>query len=279
MNGYSSLTEILTIRYLQRKKRPYVLYVNGGVIHEDPKWRYRLKTKLVSGANYYFAPTPYIDPYLIHYGARQEQIMHYPYATVFNKDIIKEKISLEAKANFWKNLKIKKGPVFISAGQFVERKNNIRILELWKKRPKSNQLLLIGSGPDEAKYRRFITDNELKNVYILPYQKRDRLLELMSYANGLIILSKEDIYGHVVNESLSQGVPVISSRRVMAALHLIKEGQNGFLVDLQDDDVIMQAISDLCSSDMFTACRETAINNTIEVMVAHHLEAFKRIIA
>lgn len=277
MNGYSSITEILTIRFLQRKKIPYVLYVNGGVIHEDPKWRKQLKTKLVKGASYYFSPTTYVDPYLIHYGANPERILHYPYATIYEKDIAKQPLTMEAKAAFWKKLQIKKGPVFISAGQFVDRKNNMRVLQLWSKRPKSNQLLLIGSGPDEAKYRRYISEHDLKNVSILPYQKRERLLELTRHADGFIILSKEDIYGHVINEALSQGVPVISSRHVMAALHLVVDGVNGYLVDLDDDDEILQAISNLSKTDMFHACVATSKTNTFEQMVAHHIKAFDRI--
>lgn len=277
MNGYSSITEILTIRFLQRKKIPYILYVNGGVIHEDPPWRKRLKTKLVKGASHYFSPTAFVDPYLIHYGAAPEKIFHYPYATIFEKDIAAQPLTLDEKTAFWKKLQIKKGPVFISAGQFVDRKNNMRVLQLWSKRPKSNQLLLIGSGPDEAKYRRYIEEKQLKNVYILPYQKRERLLELTRHADGFIILSKEDIYGHVINESLSQGVPVISSRHVMAALHLVEEGVNGHLVDLDDDDVILQAISNISKTSMFDACTATAKRNTFEHMVAHHLEAFRHI--
>ncbi|HAV20105.1 MAG TPA: hypothetical protein DCX17_03670 [Firmicutes bacterium] len=277
MNGYSSFTEILTIKYLQRKKRPYVLYVNGGVIHEDPRWRLNLKTKLVSGATHYFSPSTHVDSYLRHYGAQQEQIIHYPYATIYDGDIAAEKISLKQKHSFWKSLNIPDGPVFISAGQFIDRKNNIGILKIWCDRPQDNQLLLIGSGPDELKYQHFITEHKMKNVHIIPYQKRHNLLNLMRYATGFIILSKEDIYGHVINESLSQGLPVISSRHVMAALHLIKNAENGFLVDLEDTDAINNAITTLIKKDLFANCTATSRGNTIEKMVDHHLQTFANI--
>lgn len=277
MNGYSSLTEIMTIKYLIKKRIPYVLYVNGGVIHEDPKWRYNLKRLLVSHASYYFSPTTYVDPYLIHYGADKSNIIHYPYATIYDRHIRNKAPSIQEKQAFWVNYGINSGPVFISAGQFVDRKNNIEILKIWQNRPKTNQLVLIGSGPEESHYRRFIRDNNMTNVSIIPYQKRDNLFEFMTHATGFIILSKEDIYGHVINESLSQGLPVISSRRVMAALHLIEQGKNGFLVDVEDEDTINNAISHLVSNDMFDACVATAKEQTIETMVRHHLQAFERI--
>ncbi len=278
MNGYSSLTEIITIRYLLRMKRHYVLYVNGGVVHEDPPWRYKLKRQLVSGASHYFAPTTYVDDYLCHYGAQKDKIIHYPYATIYTHDILKKARSAIEKNNFWKKLNINKGPVFISAGQFVDRKNNIRVLQIWEKRPNNNQLLLVGSGPDEKKYRDYIAAHHLDNVTIMPYQKRDQLLNMMGYATGFIILSKEDIYGHVINESLSQGLPVISSRRVMAALHLITQGENGFLVDLDDEDVIHGAITSLIKEDRYESCVNTAKNQTIEAMVTQHLDSFEKLL-
>jgi glycosyltransferase involved in cell wall biosynthesis len=51
-----------------------------------------------------------------------------------------------------------------------------------------------------------------------------------------VFLSKEDIYGHVINEALSQGLPVVSSSHVNAAAHLIKNGYDGFLIDLGDPE-------------------------------------------
>jgi len=278
MNGYSSLTEIMTICYMQRQKIPYVLYVNGGVIHTDPKWRYRLKRKLVTGAFAYFSPTPHVDPYLIHYGAAQDKIIHYPYATIHERQLAVKKATSGDRNQLLGQLGLPPHEYFISAGQFVDRKNNMAVLKLWADTNRREHLLLVGSGPDENDYRRYIKDHDLRNVHILPYQKKSDLLPMIRHALGFIILSKEDIYGHVVNEALSQGVPVVSSDHVMAARHLIKNGRNGFIVDVADVNAVTQALDDVKKHDMFEACVATARDQTLEAMVAHHLDAFEALL-
>ncbi|MFA5235327.1 MAG: glycosyltransferase family 4 protein [Bacilli bacterium] len=278
MNGYSSLTEIVTINYLQRTHRPYVLYVNGGVVRKDPPWRKRLKTRLISRAAHYFAPAPQVDDYLIHYGANPALIVRYPYATLFHKDLSRELIGKDQRITFWKRLGIPRDNVFLSAGQFVSRKNNTLLLSLWAKRSPDDHLVLVGSGPEEAKYRRFIEDNDLHNVHLIGYQRHEDLLNFMAHAEAFIILSKEDIYGHVVNESLSQGTPVIGSSRVIAARHLIKDGYNGFVVDPENENGINQAIDQIQGQDTRRGCLDTAAQFTIETMVAQHLAAFQNLV-
>ncbi len=278
MNGYSSLTEIMTINYLQRTRQPYVLYVNGGVVHQDPPWRHRLKTRLISRAEKYFSPAPQVDDYLIHYGANPKSIIRYPYATVFHRELSQETISQERKIAFWKHLGIPQDNVLLSAGQFVPRKNNVLLLSLWAQRSHDNHLVLIGSGPEEAKYRRFIEKNRLNNVHLVGYQRHEDLLNFMAHAEAFIILSKEDIYGHVVNEALSQGTPVIGSARVIAARHLLKDGHNGFVVEPEDEAAINQAIDRVQAHNMRRACLDTAASFTIETMVAQHLAALRTLV-
>jgi len=278
MNGYSSLTEMMTIFYLQNHGIPYVLYINGGVIHADPKWRFALKRKLVSGAKAFFSPTKHIDSYLLHYGAEHQRIIHYPYATVFANQLAKERANAEERDRLLETYGVPTGAYFISAGQFISRKNNMQTLKYWAHSNRSENLLLVGSGPDEGGYRQLVKDHKMSNVFILSYLPKAKLLPLIHNAIGFIILSHEDIYGHVVNESLSQGTPVISSPHVMASRELLREGKNGFLVNTQDDTSIDKALSYVKTHDMFDACVATSAAYTIEAMVTHHLEAFKKLV-
>ena len=59
-----------------------------------------------------------------------------------------------------------------------------------------------------------------------------------------VFSSNEDIYGHVINEALSQGLPVISTPNVNASQHLIKDGINGYIVNNIDSDDFRQKIKD-----------------------------------
>ncbi len=270
MNGYSTLTEILAIRYLQRTKTPYALYVNGGIIRNESNFKYLFKKSLIEKAFLYFSPCEEADDYLLHYGAKKEAIRHYPYSTIYEKEIATPEMIGKEKEKRKESLGVTGKTVFVSSGQFIERKNHLELLNLWKQVPENNVLFLIGSGQQAEIYKDFVKKNGLKHVYIRSYMKRSDLLDFYRNCDVFITLSKEDIYGHMINEALSQGLPVISSNKVVSAKHLIKDNVNGFLVDYSDHARVLSAISTIQKKHFENSAIETARLNTIEHMVAAH---------
>ena len=107
--------------------------------------------------------------------------------------------------------------------------------------------------------------------------KRDELFSLMRACDGFITLSKEDIYGHTINEALGMGLPVVSSNQVISARHLLKNGENGYIVHLGHKEEIQFAINKVDSS-MFLRAIETAKHNTFEESAKRHIEIFKELI-
>ncbi len=276
MNGYSTLAEILAIRYMIRKKIPYALYVNGGFIHTDSAWKYRFKTKLISHAFRYYAPSEKIDSYLLHYGARKEDIRYYPYATISEKEIATSPLSKEEKENILQSYHLPtKTPIFISVGQFIPRKNMMLLLEIFRLHPNLH-LLLVGGGKEETKYRQYMEQYHMNNVTILPFLPRKQLFPLMRACHSLILLSKEDIYGHVINEALSQGIGVIASDKIIAAQTLIQNGIQGYIVSNQNHDMIHQAIELSLQKSFFDEAIAVAKQNTYEQSAACHIALWKK---
>ena len=101
----------------------------------------------------------------------------------------------------------------------------------------------------------------------LPYQlvewnKKD-LFEVLKSGDYFITLSREDIFGHTTLEAMANGLPVISSDRVVASKDLIVNGENGFLVDINKEEEIKKALDNANSLNPMKAIR-TAKKNTIE---------------
>ena len=140
---------------------------------------------------------------------------------------------------------------------------------------RSETLLVIGSGPQKDEYLNYIKENNLNNVIVRDFMKKDELMSLLPACDYFITLSLQDIYGHTTNEAMAKGLPVISSKKVVSSLHLIKQGENGYLVDLVDEDII-QAIENI-KPEMSINALKTASMNTIESMAEAHKEIFKRI--
>ena len=240
MNGYSHLAEIKAIKYMAKHHIPFSLLINGGVIRNKEFFlKRKFKTNIVNKAEFYMSPSKKSNEYLEYYGAKKENIYNYPYSN-FSLNEIKENESInvnEIRKQY--NLPLDK-KIFINPSQFIDRKNNMLLLEIFKDR--KEHLVLVGSGEEENKYRDFISKNNMENVSIIPFLKKNELFKLLRSVDAFITLAKLDIFGHTTLEALANGLPVISSDKVISSLEYVKNGYNGFIVNIDNKEEIGSAI-------------------------------------
>lgn len=263
MNGYSHLAEIKTIKYLHRHHIKFGLLINGGIIRKKEFFlKKAYKKSLIKKASYYISPSKESNKYLEYYGADSSRIYNYYYSNYSQSEI--SFASSEQKLLYRKkyNLPLDK-KIFINPSQFIERKNNLYLISLFKDR--EDYLLLVGEGNQLHKYQEYIAQNNMNNVIIMPFKSKDELFELYKASDVHITLSKEDIFGHTVLESFSNGVPVISSRSVISSLEYVKDGYNGYLVDLNDRESIIKAMDNVNESfnkNALESAKETTFENS-----------------
>lgn len=273
MNGYSHLAEIKAIKYMAKHHIKFGLLINGGVIRKHEFYfKKAYKKSLIKAASYYLSPSKESNKYLEYYGANPNNIYNYYYSN-YSKDEIsfatnEQKLELRNKYNLPLDKKI-----FINPSQFIERKNNLYLLSFFKDR--DDVLLLVGEGKLQSKYEEYIKHNNMSNVIILPFKDKKKLFELYKASDCHITLSKEDIFGHTILESFSNGIPVISSTSVISALEYIKDGKNGFLVENSDKNAIISALDNINES-MNKNAFETAKLTTFENSALSIYEILKK---
>ena len=261
MNGYSTFAEMKAIRYMIKHHIPYVLQINGGVIKKESKLKKKIKTYYISHAAKYFSPCTEADKYLIYYGAKKENIFHYPYGNYFSREVIEKPLTRNEKDAIRRKYNLPLNRLFVNASQFIDRKNNMELLSIFKDRKET--LLLIGEGNELKKYNDFIVNNKIQNVIILPFKAKEDLFEYFRACDGFISLAKEDIFGHTIIEALANGLPVIASNKVNSALEYIKDGYNGYIVDIEDENTINKAIDEIVNINALN-CVKSVKNNTFE---------------
>lgn len=278
MNGWHTLSEIFALNYLKKHRKSYVFYINGGIIRpKESHFMKRLKTHYISGADLYFSPDENSNRYLTYYGAEQGKIVNYPYSTIYENEILKQPLTRTEKGSLRSELNIHGTKIFISCGQFIARKNYARLIEYWSNQPSDYTLILIGGGKEKRKYQKLIKKHALQNVILKDFMDKQSLFKYFQAADGYLFPSKEDIYGHVVNEALSQGLPVISNINVNSALCLINNGQNGYIVNFDNDKEISDSIAHVINDEaMPYEALKTARENTIEKMAKRHVTIFKK---
>ena len=273
MNGYSHYAEIKAIRYMNKAKIKYGLLINGGLAKPNEFFLKKLyKTSLVKTADFYLSPSKHSNDYLIYYGAKKDKIFNYSYSNYSKLEInnaSKEEIN-EIRAKY--NLPLDK-KIFINPCQFIERKNNIYLMSLFKNR--DDVLLLVGQGKLEKEYKEYIKANNLNNVIIIPFMDKKDLFDLYKASDVHITLSKRDIFGHTILESFANGTPAISSNQVISSIEYIKNGHNGYIVDLNNETEILLAM-DKCDKTLGKNALISAANNTYENSGLTIYEAIKK---
>lgn len=260
MNGYSHLAEIKAIRYMSRHNIKFGLLINGGLVKKESFIKKQIKTSLIKKAHYYLSPSKVSSDYLAYYGADKNTIHQYVYSNLYESEIIDSPVIDKTDLRKRFNLPLDK-KIFINPCQFIDRKNNMQLLHLFKGR--NDFLLLVGDGVEKDKYLRYIKENNMDNVMILPYQDKATLLDLYKASDVHITLSKEDIFGHTVLEAFANGLPVISSNKVASSLVYVKDGYNGYIVDLNNNKDILDKM-DIVDGSLAANAIKSAKDNTFE---------------
>ena len=276
MNGYSHFAEMKAIKYLKKTHTPYVLYINGGTIKSKECFiKKNLKKRYISVAKCYFSPDEESNKYLVYYGANEKDILNYPYSTIFENEIVKNEPN---KKELRKELNLNFEKVFVSSGQLIKRKNYISLVKEWEKFPKEYGLVLIGDGKQRKEIENLIKTENLSNVLVTGFLKHEEMFKYFKASDAFLFPSKEDIYGHVINEALSQGVPVISTNKVNSATKLIKNGVNGFVLEKLEGEEFKTSVDKILKLNTFFECIKTAKDNTIEKMAEAHIKMIEEAI-
>lgn len=136
--------------------------------------------------------------------------------------------------------------VFI--GQIIERKG---VLLLWDavqpllaQSPRLS-VTFVGEGSQRTQLLEAIARSGWTDRVTAPgAQPYDRVYEILSHADALVLPSRWDGWGLVVNEALAAGVPVIVSDHCGAS-DLIREGVNGFVVPAGSVEALQGAVERL----------------------------------
>lgn len=165
------------------------------------------------------------------------------------------------------------GPLrLIWAGTFSVRKGAHYLLEAWRQwsAAKHATLDVFGSVSLPSSVARDVSGIRFHGP--IP---RDRLLKEYLRADALIFPTLCDGFGMVVNEALSRGLPVITTRRAGAA-DLIRDGENGRLIEHGSSAAILEVL-EWCASnrDALRALRPSALSSAESWQWPHYRAALR----
>ena len=267
----------LAMMYMRIKKIPYILNLDGALtytLNNRSKINLFLRKIMFQGAKYYLTTNNESIKYLRSFGIKKDKIFKYRFSSILKKDVIDK--TTNKKDILKMSLGIKEEKIILSVGQFIYRKGFDILLKSKGYIDSDIGLYIIGGNITEE-YDRLIKDYNLKNVYFLGFKSKKELEKYYEASDIFVLPTRHDEWGLVINEALAKGLPVITTNHCGSGLELIKDIKNGFLVEVENVELLSKYINNILSNEKLR--KKMQINNlllaqeyTIENMVDDHIK-------
>ncbi|MBW4545035.1 MAG: glycosyltransferase family 4 protein [Symplocastrum torsivum CPER-KK1] len=150
---------------------------------------------------------------------------------------------------------------FLASSRFIKRKNLPRLFQAYKiyrnRQPDGWRLIVMGSGEEETKLKRMISEEAIPDVVFPGFRQINELPAYYAHAGAFVHPALNEQWGLVVNEAMACGLPILSAASVGCAYDLIKEGENGFKFNPEN------------VTEMAQAMERTASNSTARDVMGH----------
>ena len=244
ISNMATPTGIIAIEYLKWRKIDYFLESEGGFAKSGKGLKEMVKKRIMSNAKCYFSTTPIGDDYFITYGADKKRIVKYPFTSLYQKDIVSDVLSCLEKRKLKAGLGINEKTMIISVGQFIPRKGFDVLLKACSLfRTSDIGIYIIGGKEPTQEYKLLIKSFNLNNVHFVPFKRKEELDDYYKAADIFVLPTREDVWGLVINEAMAKGLPVITTQKCIAGTELIENGENGYIVPVDDSEELAKKMN------------------------------------
>lgn len=177
-------------------------------------------------------------------GFRQERLFRMPYA-VDNKWFAERFAEAASRREaFRAELGLKPGrPIALFAAKLQPRKRAQDLIRAFKTvvdDPAAGNpyLLIAGDGELRDELQALAADAPANSIHFLGFRGQTDLPPLYDLCDVFVLPSNTEPWGLVTNEALNAGRPVIATTEVGSAYDLVREGENGFVIEPGDIDAL-----------------------------------------
>lgn len=248
VGGWSTPTGMLAIQYLSITDQPFLLNVDGGQLRAESTLVYKIKKYFIGRATAWLSTSKASDEYLTYYGASQENIYRYPFSSIRDHRILQAPLYGEAKVELRNRLGMKENRVIVSVGRFIPGKGFDWLIRACSRLQSDVGVYIIGGEPT-GEYIRLREDYGLRNVHFVEFKPEEELADYYKAADVFVLPTRGDVWGLVINEAMANGLPVVTTTKCVAGLELIEDGVNGYLVNVEDENSLVNRLEVLMNDE------------------------------
>lgn len=286
IGNYASPTGVVAINYMKRHRIPYYIHADGAMVPEECKIKFWFKKSLLANGAGFFSSGKVTDGFFKHYGENncneEIRIFRYPFTSVREDQFLQKPIPIEQKRRIRKEKwSIMDKYIAVFVGGIIPRKGIDILIRAAKLMPSSVGVYVVGGQPTKDLIK-LMYKLDVKNVHFHDFVPPKDIYQYLRYSDIFVFPTRYDIWGLVVNEAVSQGLPIITTKKCVAGLELVKEGQNGFLIESDDYKIMADKVRYLINNEGLLykygeASLKIAMPYTIENMGRKYAEAINSI--
>lgn len=132
-------------------------------------------------------------------------------------------------------------------GRLNKEKNIEDLIHIFAKFAKDKDVVLkiIGDGVEKEKLEMLSKTLEVEEkIQFLGWVRREDLSEEYNSANMFVTLSEMETFGIVILEAMACGLPILGAN-ALAIPELVRDAENGFLVDRMDKEYILDRLEQI----------------------------------
>lgn len=269
--GYNSPTVIFSMIWMLKKHRPYGITCDGMLPKEHQAgikqtMKNRLKRMLISHGDFFLSSGPITSKELVRWGADPERIFETVFSSVSaadidavpsNREICKRELGLEGKT------------VLLFVGQFIHRKGLDvlrKALDVLAEKETERCFTLVLAGGTKEGLDNFGLSFPEEMTVLTGFLNKTQLAAYYRAADLLVLPTREDIWGLVVNEAFAHALPVVTTDRCVAGMELIEPHRTGEIVPVEDPYAFANGILNALELKDRAAILDKAKRYTIENM-------------
>lgn len=247
LSGWSEPTFLLLwLHHLMRRTR--VLFWCESTARDFPRrWaREAVKRVLLRAAAGCIVPGRRSGEYCRQLGVPEERLFVAPNAT--DRDFFRRRAERLAprRGSLRRELNLE-GLSLLFVGRLVESLKGVAVLlravAALESRGLAVTLSLAGDGPDRRRYEALAAELGCRDVRFLGILDHEALCLHYAAADVLVLPSRSEPWGFVLNEGMEFGLPLVVSDAVGAGPDLVRPGENGYRVPAGDVPELAAALN------------------------------------
>ena len=136
--------------------------------------------------------------------------------------------------------------VLLYCGRLSAEKGSIELMNAYKMVSQPEKaLVVVGDGKLRKPMQELADAQDLDSIYFMGFQNRDNIGKFYALADILVLPSRQETWGMVVNEGLCFSLPVIVSDQVGSGADLVIPEENGYVFPSSDVGALAEGMSKL----------------------------------